>query len=107
MKTIFIDGDIRVGRVNFKYKEEDSDNVYCQLGYYHHRGKERNIVAVKQRHFDITAYIILHEFMHMIIDYILKGKKRRTVDRWFDRLDFYFKKYILRYRPKQEMIENI
>ena len=105
MKIKYIDGDTRIGNIDFKYVNEDSNNVYCRLGRYKH--KKKTIYIVKQNNFLITICIFIHEFIHLLIRHIFNKKNAMKMNIIFDNIDHNFKKYIIKYRPKAKDIIKI
>lgn len=102
MKIKYIDGDIRIGNIYYKYINEDSDNIYCLMGRYKH--KKKTIYIIKQKYFLITICIFIHEYIHLLIRYIFNKENAMKVNIIFHNIDYNFKKYIIRHRPKAEDI---
>ena len=105
MKIKYVDGDIKIGNVNFEYVNEDEKNVYGRLGRYNH--KSRTIFITKQNNPLITIYIFIHEFTHYLIRHIFNKKYTDKLNISLDSIDRKFKKYIIKYRPKAENIIKI
>jgi len=105
VKIVYVKGDIKIGNINFQYVREDTDNVYCRMGQYSRRKKI--IYVVKQSNIIITMYIIIHEFIHALINYTFKKHNEEFMNKLLDKADYIFKKYVLMYRPEAKDIIKI